>query len=83
MSVSDAGPKNFFAIYGSDGSDTCNGDSGGPAYIQESDGSYSVVGTTLGGSSQCASGDEAIFTAMGGVGIPAFLRSAAPEATYK
>lgn len=83
MSVDSTGPKNVFATFGSNGSDTCSGDSGGPALAQEADGSYSIVATTLGGSIKCVPGDTAIFTATAGAGIAAFLQSAAPDAQFK
>lgn len=83
MKVSDLGVKNIFALYHGDGSDTCSGDSGGPLIAAEGDGTYSVVGTVLGGSEKCQAGDLAIFTATSGSGIPSFIQRSAPNATFK
>jgi hypothetical protein len=78
------GPKNIFARFDGDGSNTCGGDSGGPLVEQLSDGTAVVVGTTLGGTnSACTAGDRSSFTATAGVGIVSFLKTVAPEAAYR
>ena len=83
--LSDAnGPKNIFARFDGNGSNTCGGDSGGPLVEQLSDGTAVVVGTTLGGTnSNCSAGDRSSFTATAGAGIVSFLRTVAPEANYR
>lgn len=83
MSIDDNGSKNLFARFDATSSDTCRGDSGGPAFIQEEDDSYAVAGTTLGGGINCVPGDISIFTMLSGVGIGEFIRGQAPTAiTY-
>jgi secreted trypsin-like serine protease len=51
MTVSSTTDDLIIAIFDGSGSDTCNGDSGGPALLQVSDGTYGIVGTTSEGTS--------------------------------
>ncbi|MEM6296865.1 MAG: trypsin-like serine protease [Myxococcota bacterium] len=44
------------AFLGGDGEDACNGDSGGPVYVQMSSGSWRVFGITSYGSPSCTEG---------------------------
>lgn len=84
MSVDSVGVKNIFARYDGNGSDTCNGDSGGPLIRVLTDGTAAIAGTTLGGTSdKCSDGDLSSFTAMGSSSITDFLKTYAPEADYR
>jgi hypothetical protein len=83
MLVDSTGPKNIFARF-DNGSNTCEGDSGGPMIIQNSDGSYAVVGTVLGGTKEdCSIGDLSSFTATAGAGIAGFIKQYAGEARFQ
>ena len=82
MQIESIGSKNIFARFDS-GSNTCEGDSGGPMIIGSTD-NYSVVGTVLGGTrADCSSGDLSSFTATAGSGIASFIKQYAPEANFK
>jgi secreted trypsin-like serine protease len=63
-------------------SNTCNGDSGGPAY-RSINGRPGVVGITSTGTVQgCGEGDQSLFTNVQGPSVIGFIRSQAPEAAY-
>ena len=63
-------------------SNTCNGDSGGPAY-RSINGRPGVVGITSTGTVQgCGEGDQSLFTNVQGPAVIGFIRSQAPEAAY-
>jgi secreted trypsin-like serine protease len=63
-------------------SNTCNGDSGGPAY-RAVGGRQAVVGITSSGSvAGCGTGDNSLFTNVQSATVLDFIRSRAPEAAY-
>jgi secreted trypsin-like serine protease len=63
-------------------SNTCNGDSGGPAY-RAVGGRQAVVGITSSGSvAGCGTGDNSLFTNVQSPSVIGFIRSRAPEAAY-
>ena len=63
-------------------SNTCNGDSGGPAY-RSINGRPGVVGITSTGTvRRCGEGDQSLFTNVQGPTVIGFIRSQAPEAAY-
>ena len=83
MKIDSTGSKNILARF-NEGSNTCEGDSGGPMMETFSDGSYALVGTVLGGSKKdCSNGDLSSFTATAGAGIANFIRQYAPEAKFR
>lgn len=68
--------------YTGDLSNTCNGDSGGPAYRAVGD-RQAVVGITSSGTvTDCGEGDDSLFTNVQGASVINFIRSQAPEAAY-
>lgn len=63
-------------------SNTCNGDSGGPAY-RAIGGRQGVVGITSSGTvADCGAGDESLFTNVQSPSVINFIRAQAPEAAY-
>lgn len=82
MAILDSGIKNLFARFEAGSSDTCSGDSGGPAFIEEDDGTHSIAGTTLGGGAKCVPGDISVFTMMSGADIGTFIQTNAPDGVY-
>ena len=68
--------------YSGDLSNTCNGDSGGPAYRALGD-RQALVGITSSGTvTGCGEGDDSLFTNVQGASVINFIRSQAPEAAY-
>lgn len=68
--------------YSGELSNTCNGDSGGPAY-RTVGGQPAVIGITSSGTvSDCGKGDGSLFTNVQGPAVTNFIRSQAPEAAY-
>lgn len=68
--------NHLFATFGADGSNTCAGDSGGPA-IQSVNGSPGVIGVTSSGNAAaaCAEGDVSLFTNVQSPQVLQFIRS--------
>ena len=65
MQVTDVSENSILAIFTGSESDTCNGDSGGPAVDVNSNGAYGVAGTTsTGTSATCSTGDQSLFMNM-------------------
>lgn len=63
MLLSGVSSNHLFAAFGDSGSNTCLGDSGGPALITLSNGSTGIVGLTSTGDADnlCARGDTSVF----------------------
>jgi secreted trypsin-like serine protease len=69
-------------VYDGKLSNTCSGDSGGPAY-RTVGGRQGVVGITSSGTvAGCGAGDESLFTNVQGPSVINFIRAHAPEAAY-
>lgn len=63
-------------------SNSCNGDSGGPAYRVVA-GQPALIGITSSGTvAQCGEGDVSLFTNVQGPAVINFIRAQAPEAAY-
>jgi secreted trypsin-like serine protease len=68
--------------YSGELSNTCSGDSGGPAY-RTVGGQPALIGITSSGTvSDCGKGDGSLFTNVQGPSVINFIRSQAPEAAY-
>lgn len=68
--------------YSGELSNTCSGDSGGPAY-RLMNGQPALIGITSSGTvSDCGKGDGSLFTNVQGPSVINFIRSQAPEAAY-
>ena len=64
------------------GSNTCSGDSGGPAF-RSVGGRSGVVGITSSGTAgDCGGKDQSLFTNVQGAAVIDFIRSQAPDAAY-
>lgn len=64
---------------GSNGSNTCVGDSGGPAFLTLPDGSVGIVGITSSGVREdCGAGDTSLFSNVQGSRLLAFITSVVP-----
>ncbi len=83
MLVSDVTPTHFFALFGSEGSNTCDGDSGGPAII-EADDVPAVTGITSGGTRPgCGIGDNSSFALIANPDVLAFVQTQAPGVSVR
>lgn len=87
MQVERVDNDHIFALFNGVGSNTCGGDSGGPAILQtrDSDGnelSLLVGVTSTGALANCGNGDTSLFTNLQGSVLP-FLKAAAGDAQYK
>ncbi|MFM1846607.1 MAG: hypothetical protein RL417_81 [Pseudomonadota bacterium] len=83
MDVADVTPNHIVSVFGSAGSNTCNGDSGGPAILQFIDDNgqttTGVVGVTSTGTNEgCTEGDISLFANLQEEPIVSFLRSRVP-----
>jgi hypothetical protein len=82
MRIELLGSENLGAFFENGGSNTCNGDSGGPVVTQEP--VTGLVGATSSGSDQdCGKGDLSLFTAVSGPSVLSYLRQVAADATYR
>lgn len=83
MEVSSNEGDSIVAIFGDEGSNTCFGDSGGPA-IYSRDGLTGVVGVTSGGSrAECDKGDISTFANAAETDNLEFILRAAPDAQVR
>ncbi len=80
--------RHFNTLYMGDESNTCNGDSGGPALIRARDskgrtvrGIAGVISTGTEG--QCGAGDFAYFVKMKSASVASFLKKHAPGANFQ
>lgn len=83
MLIDTVTPNHIISIFGSAGSNTCFGDSGGPAVLQylDVDGSLvtGIVGVTSSGDSEtCSSGDRSLFANTQEEPVLGFLKRAIP-----
>lgn len=83
MTVSDISQDNIFAIYTSDSSNTCTGDSGGPAiFTAERDDGARVTGligvTSTGSGDNCNLGERSSFTNLVNPEVLDFIRENVP-----
>lgn len=79
MLTDQVGLRNFGSQFRQQGSNTCFGDSGGPAMNIDT---KAIVGITSLGSNNCKVGELSIYTGLYNSDIAAFLFNAAPEASY-
>lgn len=81
MEVSSVTENHIFAAYGGNGSNVCNGDSGGPAIFTNSLGVSGVVGiTSTGRRPDCGEGDITLFANTQTNGISNWILSIVPDA---
>jgi len=82
MEVETVGRDNITAIFRDGGSNTCFGDSGGPAL--KVDGVPALIGTTaLGSTTNCAPGEVSLFTLLSSPRLGNFIRRVAPSAAFE
>ena len=83
MEVADVTTTHISAYFDGEGSNTCTGDSGGPAFT-ESHGSSTVAGVTSTGTIEnCSEGDNSLFIKLSGVDVRSFILTEVPEATRR
>ena len=87
MQIDSIDSDHIFALFNGQGSNTCGGDSGGPAIVQarDSDGNTfaALVGvTSTGALANCGSGDTSLFTNLQGTVLP-FLEASASGARFE
>lgn len=79
MKISNVTPNHVFAQYDGELSNTCNGDSGGPA-TYTINGAVAVIGiTSTGVKTDCSEGDESLFTNIQSSSVLDYLSNVAPE----
>ncbi len=80
MRLTEVTPTHIVSVFGSDGSNTCVGDSGGPAFMQSAAGQTGLVGVTSTGSpdSECREGDVSLFANLQAASVLAFIRQLVP-----
>jgi secreted trypsin-like serine protease len=79
MKISNVTANHVFAKYDGKLSNTCNGDSGGPA-TYTINGTVSVIGITSSGiKTDCSEGDETLFTNIQSSSVLDYLTAVAPE----
>jgi len=83
MDVADVTPNHIISVFGGPGSNTCNGDSGGPAVIQYVNAGgetiTGVVGVTSTGTNEaCTEGDTSLFANVQEEPILSFLKQRVP-----
>jgi len=82
MQVDLVGRDNIAAVFQDGGSNTCFGDSGGPAL--KTIGVPAVIGTTaLGSTTNCAPGEVSLFTLLSSPRLGNFIRQVAPSAEFQ
>jgi hypothetical protein len=82
MLVEQVGPDNFSSIFRDGGSNTCFGDSGGPAL--RSSGTPAILGTTaLGSTTNCARNEVTLFTLLSSARLRNFITTVAPSAAFQ
>lgn len=75
MRLTQVTPDHLFALYGNEGSNTCSGDSGGPATV-EINGEAAVIGVTSSGTTEnCVIGDNSSFANLKNPETLGFLQS--------
>ncbi|NDC39010.1 MAG: hypothetical protein EBZ48_13325 [Proteobacteria bacterium] len=76
MRVEETDTNHILAIYDGNGSNTCSGDSGGPALAQNATGAWGIIGITSTGSVEtCGVGDNSIFTNLADPQMIGFIES--------
>ncbi|MCB0332635.1 MAG: trypsin-like serine protease [Bdellovibrionales bacterium] len=88
MKISDVSSNHIFASYNGSGSNTCNGDSGGPAIYSFTSANGSTVNAIAGIVSSgelvsCGSGDVTLFTNIDSDSIMSFITSRVPDVRVK
>lgn len=79
MLVTDTETNHILAIYEGTGSNTCSGDSGGPALAQTSSGAWGVIGITSTGTVPgCGIGDNSVFTNLNDPAMLEFISGILP-----
>lgn len=79
MRVSDVTSDHLIAAFNGDGSNTCTGDSGGPALLTVN-GAVGIVGLTSSGfRADCLAGDRTLFANMQSADYIGFVRSIVPS----
>jgi len=82
MLVSAVSENHIFAAFEGEGSNPCNGDSGGPATFTLADGSVGIVGVVSSGNpeTECFEGDVTLFTNLQTQSVLDFVLGLVPEA---
>ncbi len=81
MEVDDVTSNHISSTFNDEGSNTCFGDSGGPAIALNGDGSPGIVGITSTGSRfDCLAGDVSKFTNVQGSSVLSFIKTVVPSA---
>lgn len=85
MTISTISPNHIFAEFDGSGSNVCNGDSGGPAYIErEIQGATrnGIIGVVSSGNPQtgCFEGDVSLFANLQNPKVLSFIETVAPNA---
>lgn len=85
MRLSAVTADHLFAEFGSDGSNTCLGDSGGPALVQLPSGAAAIAGITSSGDANaaCRQGDISLFTNIQKPEVFAFISANVPELSVR
>jgi secreted trypsin-like serine protease len=79
MQVTDTDTNYILAIYEGAGSNTCSGDSGGPALAQTSTGAWGIIGiTSFGTVPGCGVGDNSVFTNLNDPAMLEFIAGILP-----
>ena len=80
MRVEETDTNHILAIFDGSGSNTCSGDSGGPALAQNGSGAWGIIGITSTGTVEgCGVGDESIFTNLSDPAMLAFIDEIVPN----
>jgi hypothetical protein len=79
MRVSGVNSQDITAIYNEEGSNTCFGDSGGPALLTVDDVTGVVGVTSFGTSQDCSKGDASAFANVQGTAILSFITAQVPD----
>lgn len=79
MAIDSISENHIFASFDGEGSNTCNGDSGGPALLEVA-GRPTLIGITSSGvNPNCSEGDLSLFQNLQNPGVLSFLREVAPD----
>jgi secreted trypsin-like serine protease len=80
MRVEETDTNHILAIFDGSGSNTCSGDSGGPAFAQNSSGAWGIIGITSTGTVEgCGVGDQSVFTNLSDPAMLAFIDEIVPN----
>lgn len=79
MKITEVTFDHIFALYGDKGSNTCEGDSGGPATMEIGTETELVGVTSAGTKDGCVRGDNSSFALLSNPGISGFLKAEIPD----